>query len=101
MVKSWTQHSPRDAAFMWQKILLVTILVLVAWLVFSLGFYRVLVVMRGYRFDFSYRWIAGRAALHGEDPYSQEVSRAIYRAMFGQEPQSDEYVQGFSNPAHH
>jgi hypothetical protein len=99
--KSLIKLHTEEAAPIWQKALLTTILVLVAWLVFSIGFYQVLVVARGYRFDFSYRWIAGRAALAGQDPYSQEVSRAIYRAMFEQEPAPDEYVQGFSNPAHH
>ena len=92
---------PKQTVLTWQKILPAIILVLFAWLVFSFGFYRVLVIPREYRFDFSYRWIAGRAALEGQNPYSQEVSRAIYRAMFGEEHAPDEYVQGFSNPGHH
>src|SRR5574341_1688887 len=91
----------KETVLAWQKTLPAILLVLLAWLVFSFGFYRALVVPREYRFDFSYRWIAGRAALDGQDPYSQEVSRAIYRAMFGEDRPPGEYVQGFSNPAHH
>jgi hypothetical protein len=101
MYKSWMSHNTSSFSSRWQKVVLVTVLVLVAWLGFSLGFHRVLVVGRGYRFDFSYRWVAGRAAFDGMEPYSQEVSRAIYRTMFGAEPPSDGYVQGFSNPAYH
>jgi hypothetical protein len=84
-----------------QKVFSAIALVLMAWLIFSVGFYYLLVVSRGYRFDFAYRWIAGRAALVGKDPYSQSVSHAIYQAMFGQDYPIDEYLQGFSNPAYH
>lgn len=101
MSKSLAKLNAKEVTPVWQKALLTSVLVLIAWLVFSVGFHRVLVATRGYRFDFSYRWIAGRAALDGGDPYSQEVSRAIFRAMFEQEPPSEGYVQGFSNPAHH
>jgi hypothetical protein len=77
------------------------VLVLIAWLILSVGFYYILVVSRGYRFDFTYRWIAGRAALAGQDPYSQPVSHAIYQAMFGKDYPLNGYLQGFSNPAYH
>jgi hypothetical protein len=97
----WGETERKAATLTRAKIVLAALLVLVAWLVFSLGFYHLLVVPREYRFDFSYRWIAGRAALGGQDPYAQEVSRAIYTAMFETQPPAGDYLQGFSNPAYH
>lgn len=67
----------------------------------SLALYRIWVREQGNAFDLYQRWLGARAMLfHGQNPYSQEVTREIQLGMYGRLAREGEDQQAFAYPAY-
>ena len=67
-------------------------LLLLFWLVLSLGSYFLVIAPGGQSFDLFPRWVGARAVLRGETPYSDEITWQIQEGMLGRrlEPGEDQ-----------
>jgi hypothetical protein len=72
---------------------------LVAWGLLSVASYFLLVLPRQHLNDFYPRWEGAQAVLAGENPYSEEVSLRIQKAMFGRAQEPHEVLHHFAYPA--
>lgn len=70
-------------------------------ILYSLAIYQVWVREQGNAFDLYQRWLGARAMLfHGQNPYSEEVTREIQLGMYGRLAREGEDQQGFAYPAY-
>jgi hypothetical protein len=88
-----TDKNPSQSA---RRLLIVAMFMAILWLILAALTYSLVVIPRLNAFDFYPRWIGSRAALMGQNPYTDVVTWQIQEGEFGRRLESWEDQQRFA-----